>query len=82
MLTDQPPQSLLRAMYATLTDKYYGFASLGLASLTRTAANLRAALASSPDIDGVATTERRSSRWSACGSRSGARRRAASGSRR
>ena len=29
----QPPQSLLRAIYATLTDKYYGLASLGLASL-------------------------------------------------
>ena len=24
MLTAQPPQALLRAMYATLTDKYYG----------------------------------------------------------
>ena len=33
MLTTQPPQSLLRAIYTTLTDRYYGLASLGLASL-------------------------------------------------
>lgn len=33
MMTAQPPQSLLRAIYVALTDKYYGLTSLGLASL-------------------------------------------------
>lgn len=54
-ITDHPPQSLLRAMVATLTDRYFGFASLGLASI-RERANLASQLISQlPDIGGVAT---------------------------
>ena len=54
MMTAQPPQSLLRSIYATLTDKYWGMAALGLASL-RERGTLRAKLlAALPDIDGVA----------------------------
>ena len=57
MLTSQPPQALLRAMYATLTDKYYGLASLGLASIREKASLREGLLAKLPAIDGVATTE-------------------------
>jgi ATP-dependent helicase YprA (DUF1998 family) len=55
-LTDPPPQSLLKAMYLTLTDKYYGLASLGLASIRERANLSDDLLAKLPDIDGVATT--------------------------
>ncbi|MEV1203231.1 DEAD/DEAH box helicase, partial [Microbispora rosea] len=54
--TDSPPQSLLRAMYSTLTDKYYGLSSLGLASLRERADLTDALLAKLPDIEGVATS--------------------------
>ena len=57
MLTAPPPQSLLRAMYATLTDKYYGLTSLGLASLREKASLTDELLAQLPNIPGVATTE-------------------------
>jgi len=59
MLPTTPPVSLLRAMYATLTDKYYGIASLGLASLREagTKTKTQELLAKLPSIDGVATTE-------------------------
>ena len=33
LINDQPPQSLLRAIYDTLTDRYYGLSPLGLASI-------------------------------------------------
>ena len=57
MMTAQPPQSLLRAIYATLTDRYYGLASLGLASL-RERESLRGKLLSTlPGIDDVATSD-------------------------
>lgn len=56
MLNVQPPLSLLRAVYATLTDKYYGLSSLGLASLKERAALTDKLLSSLPAIDGVATT--------------------------
>lgn len=57
MLTAQPPQSLLRAMYAALTDKYYGLTSLGLASLREKASLTDELLAQLPAIPGVATTD-------------------------
>ncbi|MDR8409763.1 DEAD/DEAH box helicase [Nonomuraea sp. 3-1Str] len=55
MTTDSPPQSLLRAMYATLTDKHYGLSSLGLASLRERADLADALLTKLPDIDGIAS---------------------------
>lgn len=56
MINAQPPQSLLRAIYDTLTDRYYGLAALGLASI-RERENIRdELLAQLPDIPGVATT--------------------------
>lgn len=57
MLTAQPPHSLLRAMYAALTDKYYGLTSLGLASLREKATLTDELLAQLPTIPGVATTD-------------------------
>ncbi|WP_433435408.1 DEAD/DEAH box helicase [Nonomuraea sp. CA-141351] len=54
--TASPPQSLLRAMYATLTDRYYGLSSLGLASLRERADLTDVLLTSLPDIEGVATS--------------------------
>ncbi|MEU3469757.1 DEAD/DEAH box helicase [Streptomyces sp. NPDC006687] len=54
LTTAPPPQSLLRAMYATLTDKYYGLASLGLASIRERANLTDELLAKLPDIGGVA----------------------------
>lgn len=57
MLTAQPPQALLRAMYAALTDKYYGLSSLALASLRERASMTDGLLAALPAIDGVATTD-------------------------
>ncbi|MEH0843120.1 DEAD/DEAH box helicase [Micromonospora sp. CPCC 205711] len=57
MTTYVPPQALLRAMYATLTDRYYGFSSLGLASIRERASLGKTLLAKLPDIGGVATTE-------------------------
>ena len=57
MISDPAPQALLRAMHTTLTDKYWGFASLGLASL-RERPNLTDELRGKlPDIDDVATTD-------------------------
>lgn len=57
MLTTQPPQSLLRAMYATLTDKYYGLMSLGLASLREKGSLTDELLNQLPPIPGVAVTD-------------------------
>ncbi|MFJ8602207.1 DEAD/DEAH box helicase [Streptomyces shenzhenensis] len=54
LTTAPPPQSLLRAMYATLTDKYYGLSSLGLASIRERANLADELLAKLPDIGGVA----------------------------
>lgn len=56
-LTAPPPESLLRAIYATLTDRYYGFTSLGLASLKEKASLTNELLANLPAIDGVANTD-------------------------
>lgn len=57
MLQAMPPVSLLRAMYATLTDKYYGLTSLGLASLREAGTKRAQLLAKLPAIDGIATTD-------------------------
>lgn len=54
-INDPPPQSLLRAIYVTLTDRYYGLASLGLASIGELARDSDE-LAKLADIPGVATT--------------------------
>jgi ATP-dependent helicase YprA (DUF1998 family) len=56
-LTIQPPQSLLRAVYATLTDRYYGLASLGLASLRERGSLTARLLADLPALDGVAASD-------------------------
>ena len=56
-LTIQPPQSLLRAIYATLTDRHYGLASLGLASLRERGSLTARLLADLPGLDGVAATD-------------------------
>lgn len=57
MLTAPPPQSLLRAMYAALTDKYYGLTSLGLASVREKASLTDELLAQLPAIPGVAVSD-------------------------
>ncbi|WP_197502124.1 DEAD/DEAH box helicase [Mycobacterium sp. E2733] len=55
MLSASPPQSLLRAIYDTLTDRYYGLVPLGLASIRERASVRDGLLANLPDIPGVAT---------------------------
>lgn len=57
MLQDEPPVSLLRAMYATLTDRYYGLSSLGLASIRETGAKTTKLLNELPAIAGVAAAD-------------------------
>ncbi|MEV0910037.1 DEAD/DEAH box helicase [Streptomyces hokutonensis] len=56
-ITDPPPHALMRTMYATLTDKYLGLTSLGLASLREPRVRTVDLLAILPDIDGFAATE-------------------------
>lgn len=51
-----PPQSLLHAIYATVTDRYYGLASLGLASLRERANLTDQIIGLLPDLPGLATT--------------------------
>ena len=57
MLQDEPPLSLLKAMYVTLTDRYYGLTSLGLASIRETEVKTRKLLTDIPEISGVASSE-------------------------
>jgi len=57
-ITDQPPKSLLRAMYATLTDRYYGFSSLGLASLREVGYIWETLLPELRSISGIADTDK------------------------
>jgi hypothetical protein len=57
MLQDEPPLSLLKVMYATLNDRYYGLASLGLASIKETGAKTSKLLTDLPPIPGVAVTD-------------------------
>ena len=54
--SEPPPQSLLRGMVATITDRYYGLRSLGLASL-RERQNLQPRLLGLPAVPGVANTD-------------------------
>ncbi|MFZ4141353.1 DEAD/DEAH box helicase [Streptomyces griseoincarnatus] len=56
-ITDDPPHSLMRTMYATLTDKYRGLTPLGLASLQELPAKSEELLAALPNIEGIATCE-------------------------
>lgn len=56
VVTAPPPQALLRAMYATVTDRYYGFTSLGLASIRERAALSDQFVGQLPDLPGLATT--------------------------
>ena len=57
MLQDEPPLSLLKAMYATLTDRYYGLTSLGLASIRETGVKTQKLLNDLPEISGVASSD-------------------------
>lgn len=57
MLPINPPESLMRAIYATLTDRYYGLAALGLASLREREADRAALLADLTDLPGVADSD-------------------------
>lgn len=54
-IKEQPPESLLRSIFATLTDRFYGLTSLGLASLKETR-RAGAVLAKLPDLPGLAAT--------------------------
>jgi ATP-dependent helicase YprA (DUF1998 family) len=56
MMQPATPESLLRAIYTTLTDRYYGLAALGLASLSERP-TLRKDLLGLPSIPGVAETD-------------------------
>lgn len=57
MINDPPPQSLLRAMYAPLTDRYYGLTSLALASLREQPRLKDQLLPQLPAIPGAASTD-------------------------
>lgn len=57
MINDSPPQALLRAMYAPLTDRYYGLTSLALASLCEQARLTKQLLPQLPAIAGIATSD-------------------------
>ena len=54
--SEPPPQSLLRGMVMTITDRYYGLQSLALASL-RERRNLEGRLLELPAVPGVATSD-------------------------
>ena len=57
MLSAQPPVSLLRAIYATLTDRYYGLSSLGLASIRERGTLTEELLTKLRPIANIASTE-------------------------
>lgn len=52
-----PPESLMKAIYTTLVDRYYGLAALGLASLRERGADRAGLLADLSDLPGIAETE-------------------------
>lgn len=56
-LNAPPPYALLRAMYATLTDRYYGLASLGLASPRERESRRADLLSKLPNIAGLAEND-------------------------
>mgnify|MGYP001268936701 FL=1 len=53
----RPPESLLKAIHTTLTDRYYGLAPLGLASLRERPSMHQELVDSLPSISGVADTD-------------------------
>ncbi|WP_315068023.1 DEAD/DEAH box helicase [uncultured Microbacterium sp.] len=53
----QVPDSLMRAIHATLTDRYYGLAPLGLASLRERESDRSALLVELDDIAGIADSD-------------------------
>lgn len=53
----RPPESLLKAIHTTLTDRYYGLAPLGLASLRERTSMHQELVDSLPSISGVADTD-------------------------
>lgn len=57
MMQPATPESLLKAIYATLTDRYYGLAALGLASIRERASLRDQLLDALPGIAGVATDD-------------------------
>lgn len=59
MMQPQTPESLLKAVYKTLTDRYYGLSSLGLASLRERGSLRQELLDVLPDIPGVADSDER-----------------------
>ena len=59
MMRPQTPESLLKAIYKTLIDRYYGLSSLGLASLRERGSLRQELLDVLPDIPGVADSDER-----------------------
>lgn len=57
MVNAHPPQSLLRTIYDTLTDRYYGLSSLGLASIAERENLADTLLPQLPSIAGIADTD-------------------------
>lgn len=57
MVNDPPPMSLMRAIYATLMDKYYGLEPLGLASLRERGSQRTKLLAGLPALNGVVCSD-------------------------
>lgn len=57
MMQPATPESLLKAIYTTLTDRYYGLASLGLASLRERGSVRQGLLDALPNIAGVADSD-------------------------
>lgn len=56
-LNAPPPYALLKTLHGTLTDRYYGLASLGLASLRERESRRADLLSKLPNIAGLAETE-------------------------
>lgn len=53
---ERPPESLLRGIIKTLTDRYYGIESLALASIIERS-DLESKLGELPEVPGIATTK-------------------------
>lgn len=56
-INDPPPQALLRGVVAAVTDRYYGFAALGLASIRERGKVTADLVGRLPSIKGLAETE-------------------------
>ncbi|GGU90077.1 hypothetical protein GCM10010182_00660 [Actinomadura cremea] len=59
LLNAQPPMSLLRTIYSTLTDKYYGLGALGLASLQERESQRAKLLTDLPALDSMDSDEQK-----------------------